>query len=231
MNKVEFNLLPDLKMEVVKGQRSRRTIVSIAFLLSAAAMAVFLLLLLTVYVVQKKQLSDANKEVVTVNNQLKNIKGLDKILTVQNQLETLTGLHETKRLSSRLFAYLPQVTPTNVSIGNLTVDLTANTLQIGGTASSQHAVNTFIDTLKFTTYSDGSGGGDKNAFPVVVESSFSITGSTVNYVLDINYDPVLFANKQPAPTLKVPTLTSTRSVVDNPSNQLFTGQAPKPAEQ
>jgi hypothetical protein len=104
--------------------------------------------------------------------------------------------------------------------------MAANTIQISGTASSQHAVNTFIDTLKFTTYSQA-GGADMKAFPTVVETSFSISGSTVSYLLDISFDPALFSNQQPAPTLKVPTLTSTHSVVDNPSNQLFTGQAPK----
>ena len=227
MNKVEFNLLPDLKMEVVKTARVRNTVVSIAVLASAASLAIFILLLFTTGVLQKKQLSDANSEIETANSTLKDTDGLEEILTVQNQLQTLTGLHQDKHISSRLFTYLPQVTPTNVSIGGLNVDLSTDVMQISGTASSQHAVNTFIDTLKFTTYTTADDSPGKNAFPTVVETSFALTGNRVSYLLDVHFDPILFSNKQAAPTLNVPSTITTRSVVDNPSS-LFTGQAKNP---
>ncbi|HEY5549864.1 MAG TPA: PilN domain-containing protein [Candidatus Saccharimonadales bacterium] len=224
MNKVEFNLLPDVKMDVVKASRARNTVVSIAFLASAASLAILVLLLFTVYIVQNKQLSDANKDIENANNKLKNISSLDKILTVQKQLQTLPGLHENKHISSRLFSYLPQVTPTSVSIGSLSVDMAANVIQISGTAESQHAVNTFIDTLKFTTYTTAAGSSPKDAFPTVIESNFTLSSAQVSYLLDVHFDPALFSNNQLAPTLQVPTITTTRSVIDNPSNQLFTGQ-------
>lgn len=224
MNKVEFNLLPDVKMDVVKASRTRNTIVSISFLASAASLAILVLLLFTVYIVQNKQLSDANKEIETANNTLKDINGLDKILTVQKQLQTLPGLHQDKHISTRLFTYLPQVTPTNVSIGSLSIDMAANVMQISGTAKSQHAVNTFIDTLKFTKYITSADNSPKDAFPTVIETNFALSGAQVTYLLDVHFDPALFSNKQPAPTLQVPTITTTRSVIDNPSNQLFTDQ-------
>lgn len=223
MNRVEFNLLPDLKMEFVKAARARKTIISLAFLASAASLAIFILLLFTTAVVQKKQLSDASKEIDAVNNKLKNINSLERILTVQNQLYTLTGLHQNKHASSRLFTYLPQVTPTNVSISSLDVDFSNSVIQISGTASSQHAVNTLIDTLKFTTYDAGSGS-SKNAFPTVVESDFAFSSRGISYTLDVNFDPVLFSNNQAEPKLNVPSTTTTRSVIDNPDS-LFTGQA------
>jgi len=231
MNRIEFNLLPDLKMEVVKTTRARKTIVSIAFLASAASLTILVLLLFTVYIVQNKQLSDASNDIETANETLKNTSGLVQILTVQNQLKTLPGLHQNKHISSRLFVYLPQVTPTNVSIGSLSLDLAANTMQISGTAESQHAVNTFIDTLKFTKYTIANDGTAKDAFPIVIESNFALSGAQVSYTLDAQFDPALFSNNQAAPTLQVPSLTTTRSVVDNPSNLLFTGQTPKPKDQ
>jgi hypothetical protein len=103
MSGVEFNLLPDTKMDVAKANRTRSTIISIAFLVSAASIAIFVLLLFAVYVVQNKQLSDANKDIETANNKLKSISSLEKILTVQKQLNTLTGLQQNKIVSSRLF--------------------------------------------------------------------------------------------------------------------------------
>lgn len=230
MNKVEFNLLPDLKMGVVKAARTRKTIVGIALLASAASLAVLILLIFTVYIVQHKQLTDADGNIKIANEKLKNTSGLEQILTVQKQLQTLPGLHQNKHVNSRLFTYLPQVTPTNVSIGGLTVDMTTNIMQISGTANSQHAVNTFIDTLKFTTYITGTNSTAKNAFPTVIETNFALSGSRVSYLLDVSFDPVLFSNNQSAPVLRVPSLTTTRSVVDNPST-LFTGQTPKPEDQ
>jgi Tfp pilus assembly protein PilN len=227
MSGVEFNLLPDTKMDVVKAGRTRSTIISIAFLVSAASLAIFLLLLFTVYVVQNKQLSDANKDIQTANDKLKGINSIEKILTVQNQLDTLPGLHQGKHISSRLFSYLPQVTPTNVSITHLTLDTATNQLKISGDANSQHAVNTFADTLKFTTFKINRDDDPKKAFPTVVESEFALSGSTdkeVTYTLDVSFDPALFSGSQSAPSLQVPSLTTTRSVLDDPNNQLFTGQ-------
>lgn len=224
MNRVEFNLLPDVKMDVVKAARVRSTIISISFLAAIASLVIFLLLAFTVYGVQKKQLSDANKDISAANERLKGIDGLPRILTVQNQLQTLTGLHQSKHASARIFSYLPQVTPTNVSIGSLTVDLAANTMQISGTANSQHAVNTFIDTLKFTKYTISGDNSRPSAFLKVIETNFAITGNQVSYLLDISFDPVLFSNSQTAPVLQVPSLTTTRSVLEDPSNLLFNGQ-------
>ena len=165
MSGVEFNLLPDTKMDVVKAGRTRSTIISIAFLVSGASLAIFLLLLFTVYIVQNKQLNDANKDIQTANEKLKSISSIEKILTVQNQLNTLPSLQQKKHVSSRLFSYLPQVTPTNVSITHLTVDSSTNQLKISGDANSQHAVNTFADTLKFTTFKINSDDEPKKLFP------------------------------------------------------------------
>lgn len=224
MNRVEFNLLPDLKMDVVKANRTRNTIVSVSYLAAGASLVIFVLLAFTVYGVQKKQLSDANNNINATNERLKDIDGIERILTVQNQLNSLADLHKNKHATTRLFTYLPQVTPTNVSIGDLTVDLAENTMQITGTADSQHAVNTFIDTLKFTTYTTGQGSSSQRAFPTVVQSDFAIADGRVSYKLDVKFDQALFSSAQAAPTLQVPTLTTTRSVLEDPNNLLFNGQ-------
>jgi Tfp pilus assembly protein PilN len=227
MNRVEFNLLPDVKMDVVKANRTRNTVISVSFLAAAVSLVVFLLLAFTVYGVQKKQLSNANKNITTANNRLKSIEGVERMLTVQNQLHTLADLHKNKHASARMFTYLPQVTPTNVSIGSLTVDFTTNTMQISGTAGSQHAVNTFIDTLKFTKYSLSTDTASSFAFPTVIETNFALSGNKVSYLLDVHFDPILFSNAQAAPSLQVPTLTTTRSVLEDPNSLLFNGQTGK----
>ncbi len=231
MPSIQFNLLPASKRQFVQMERKRALISKIAVMVSLISVGAFVLSFLAVNVIQAKQLSDTSKQIDDLTTQLKNVPNLDKVLTVQNQLQTLVSLHQSKHITSRIFSYLPQVTPKDVFLGSLTLDLTGNTMDIAGTANSPHAVNTFIDTLKFTTYTTSSQTTAKSAFPSVLENSFSLSKGLVNYSLLITFDPVLFANNlkdsqgQPeAPKLNVPSQTTTRSVINDPANFLFNGQ-------
>ncbi|MDB5161274.1 MAG: putative Fimbrial assembly family protein [Candidatus Saccharibacteria bacterium] len=225
MSKVQFNLLPDTKLQYNKDQQTKHRVTAIAYSVSAISLAIFLLLLFTVDVVQKKQLSDAAKEVDTASKQLRAVPQIDEIITVQNQLKTLSGLHQNKHVTSRIFTYLPQLTPANVTINKLDLDLKQNTMAIVGTANSQHSVNTFVDTLKFATYKVNSTDSAVSAFPSVVESGFTINPANIGYTISIQFDPKLFANnlvdsngKSKAPQL---TVRSTSAGSLDPSSTLF----------
>jgi Tfp pilus assembly protein PilN len=225
MSAIQFNLLPDIKLKYIEAQRSRNLVFGVALLVSAAAIVGFLIMLFTVEVVQKKQLDNANKAVTSASQQLQGISDLDKVLTVQNQLQTLTSLHASKHITSRLFSYLPEVTPTDVNISSVNLDTTNNTLAITGTADSQLSVNTFIDTLKFTTYKANSQDSEHVAFPSVVEDSFSFDQGKASFSLTVGYDPVLFSNTTgQTPQLIIHNQVTTRSVLEDPSNVLFNGQ-------
>ncbi len=222
--KLQFNLLPDVKQQYLKTQRTKRMVITASAATATISLVLLLFMMTTVYVVNKKQLSDANKDVEKYSSQLKNIPNLDKILTVQHQLDSLKTLHQNKHLTSRLYTYLPQVTPVNVHMTNVTVDLTANTMSIQGTTDSQKTINTFIDTLKFTTYKTGETDTKTKAFPSVIESQFSLGDKGANYQLTIQFDPVLFAGAGEV-SLNVPAgLSTTRSVLNDPSNTLFDGE-------
>ncbi len=227
--RVQFNLLPDVKQRYINAQRSKKTVTAIAFLVSAAAAVILVIMLSIVYGVNKLQLSSADNSIKNYEQQLNKIPDLNKVLTVQNQLASLASLHQNKTVSSRLFEYLPQVIPTQVNMGRLQVDFTANTMNINGTADSQKTVNIFIDTLKFTTYKiDGKDTG-KKAFPSVIESSFGLDQKGASYGLNVQFDPALFINSQNT-SLNVPVgLATTRSVLDDPSNVLFNGQTGSPS--
>lgn len=231
MVRVQFNLLPDVKLAIVRSNRLRNLAISIALIISAASAAIFLIMLGTTSVIQKRQLINADKTIASNTAKLRSMNGLDRMITVQNQLSTLVDLHKNKYISSRIFSYLPEVTPTRVSLGHLAIDFKANTMQIDGTADSQKSVNTFIDTLKFTTYIVNPDDLAKSAFPSVVESGFSIGSANVSYSLNVTFDPALFANNildsqghAKAPLLQVPKLTTTRSITNDPANSLFNGQ-------
>lgn len=218
----QLNLLPDVKMEYLKAQRSRRLVSGVALLASAIAVGL-LVLLITVGALQKHHLSDLNKDISSDTAKLQAKPDINKILTVQNQLQSLTGLHSTKPATSRLFDYLNGVTPVNVSISSFTLDLTKQSIEITGTSDSLSSVNTYIDTLKFTTYTTNDNSTAAKAFNNIVLSSFSLTGGGQNpansaaYSATLSYDPAIFDITKTV-KLSVPKKTTTRSDLTNASD-------------
>lgn len=219
---IQFNLLPDVKIEYLKARRNKRLVVGGSMLVIAASVFVLILLAGIIYGVQKKNLNDLNNDIGTYTKQLKDTPDLNKILTVQNQLGSLTGLHDKKSVATRLFSYLTQVTPNAASISQLNVDFSQNSISITGSANSLDIVNTYADTLKFTTFKAQDSDEDKNAFSKVVLSQFSRTSSGATYTVTAEFDPLIFDSVSTV-TLDVPHIISTRSATEQPTD-LFQNQ-------
>lgn len=201
---IQFNLLPDVKLEYVKTQRTKHLLTLVSFLVSIASIAVLIISTTTVDVVQKKSLRDENRDIARYSAQLKSTPDLNKILTVQNQLKTLSTLHDQKPVTSRLFSYISQVTPAQASLNQLNIDFSANTLSIGGSAPSLDVVSTYTDTLKATKYAVvGAGGGAKPAFSGVVLSSFGRDDQGATFTITCAFDPLIFSTDDNV-TLSVP---------------------------
>jgi len=225
---IQLNLLPDVKMEYIKAQRTRSLVLSSAIIIALGSIAL-LVLLLIVGGLQKKHINDLTKDIKTDTAMLQKKQDVTKILTVQNQLQSLTALHEKKPAVSNLFDYLNQVTPTQVDITDFTVDFDKESISITGTADSLGAVNKYIDTLKFTTFNTEGSSKKQPAFKNVVLSSFGVnTGNSkgsraVSYTIDLSYNPTIFDVTEQA-TLTVPNLTTTRSAIEQPAEDLFQGR-------
>lgn len=211
---IQFNLMPDVKLEFVRAQQMKRLVVGTALIATITSFVLFALLYSVVHGVQHKNMNDLNKDIAKYTKQLQDTTDLNKILTVQNQLGALTTLHDQKPAASRVFTFIQQVTPANVTIGDLATDFTAHTMTITGTAPSLDAVNTFIDSLKFATYSGGGESG--TAFSSVVMSQFAREDTSATYTITLNFDPNLFTNEADK-TLNVPNKVTTRSVLEQPS--------------
>ena len=220
---IQLNLLPDVKMQYLKVRRTQRLVVSVSVLLIIVSLTVFVLLIGTVDVFQKKNLSDLNHNIKNYENQLQSTPNLNKILTVQNQLQALTSLHNQKPAATRLFGYLQQLTPSSASISQFNIDYTQNAISLEGNAASLDVINAFTDTLKFTTYQKQGGSTTTNAFNSVVLSQFSRDSSGASYTITANFDPEIF-NIADNVTLTVPNIVSTRSVVEQPTD-LFQSNA------
>jgi Tfp pilus assembly protein PilN len=222
---VQINLLPDVKVEFVKARRLKRTIILVCALISGLALAVFILLFVTVTVVQKQHLSNLEEDIKTYTDQLESTPDIAKILTIQNQLNSLTKLHDDKPVTSRIFTYIKQLAPTEASVDTLTVDFDGQTMTISGKATNLAAVNKFTDTLKFTSFSVESDEqtDNKPAFSAVTLKQFSVdasaaaAGKSASYTLEFKYAPEIFSSEGNV-KLTIPNQVTTRSETEKPSN-------------
>jgi len=223
---IQFNLLPDVKLEYIRARRTKHSVLLIASLVAGASLSVMIILFLAVNGLQKKHLSDINKDIKTYTKKLESTTDLGKVLTIQNQLKSLPALHNQKPVTSRLFVYISQIIPAQISIASMDVDYAAHTMQFEGSADSLATVNTFVDTLKFTTYSTKDGSiTAKNAFSSVVLSSFSRSDKEANYTVTLTFNQDIFDSSKDVIMTVPPGKITTRSETEKPAD-LF-----KPADQ
>ena len=209
----QFNLLPDIKLEYIKSKRTQDLVIFVSIVLIAAFLAIFVLLYIYVSIIQKQHLNSLSNKITSNTQQVSSGSNLDKVLTIQNQLESLPALYQARPATTELLPFVNQLTPATATISSLNVSFTADSLS---------TINTFVDTLKFTTYTTGSSKGT-NAFSNVVLSTFAVTTTPpgVSYTISFSYDPLIFNEANPA-TLSVPNIITTRSITQQPTD-LFLG--------
>lgn len=210
---IQFNLLPDVKMEYMKAERTKRMVIAIASAVTVVSVAILIVLLMVVLVFQKKYMNDLSADITTYSKDLQSTPDLNKILTVQNQLSSLSGLHEQKPDATRIFPYIEEITPSEVSIASLTIDFEAQTFVISGSANSLSDVNKYVDTLKFTEYKQDAQ--THKAFSEVVLGSFGRADKGASYTINLKFDPIIFSNTTKV-TLTVPEKVTTRSETEKP---------------
>lgn len=216
---IQFNLLPDVKLEYIKAQRTKKLVFSISIVSGAAALLLFVILFLHVNVIQKKQISNVDKDIKANTSTLEAIKDIDKILTVQNQLNTLDELHGKKPIASRLFDFLPQITPNNVNIGKIALTFEDNKISIAGTTDSLKSANVFVDTLKYTAYSTDGGKTTQPAFKEnsVILESFGRDDVVATYTITAEFIPEIFDTKKVVKLVVPQNYVTTRSVTERPN--------------
>lgn len=227
---IQFNLLPDIKLEYIRARRAKRLVMLVSFLVAGASVAICLVLFFTVNILQKQHLNNLSKDINRDSKKLQEIEDLDKILTIQNQLSKLTELHDGKVITSRLNGYVTQVTPQNVSYAEIEVEISDTTMRFKGSADSLKSINQFVDTLKFTKYKiDGQD--EKNAFSEVVLADFGRDDKGASYEIKLKYDPEIFNSQNKLNQLIVPNIITTRSVTEKPSAGLFVPLSDSSAEE
>lgn len=232
---IQLNLLPDLKKEFIQSQKSKSLVISVSIIVTLAALGLSALFFVYVTFIQQVQVSVADNDIKNRTAELKKVQDIDKYLTIQNQLSALPELHGNKGSYSRLFDFLNVLNPSapnNVSLTNLQVLQADKAIQFSGNTKNFETLNIFVDTLKNAevTYKTADGGEpvtEKMFSQVLVGSSdlSRIENNTlVSFVVRTIYKDSVFDAHNKEMTAKIPNITTTQSVTQSPTQQLFNDQ-------
>ena len=228
---IEINLIPDVKQELIKAQRVRSTVISIAIVAGVVASGIVVLLAVYVFGAQQLRSSLADSSIKSENEKLAKITDLGDALTIQNQLTKLSELHDSKKINSRLFDVLSAIVPAapnTVAISKIGVDAAASTITIDAQADSGFpALEVFRKTIAATTfqYTDS----DNKPQTVQLASDISDTNRSygedssgkkvLRFTITFIYPEELFARSSSNATIVSPTRTNvTDSFIGVPSS-------------
>jgi len=108
---IEINLIPDVKRELLRAQRTRSTVISGSILTMFIAGGILVALLVYVYGVQTVRSALLDNSIKTQSEKLAKVEDLSKILTIQNQLDVISTHNDEKKIDSRIFDVLSAIVP------------------------------------------------------------------------------------------------------------------------
>lgn len=147
---IEINLIPDVKLELIKAQRVRTAVIS--FSVIASIIMVGLVVLLSVYVFggQALRSSLADDEIEKKGQELMQVDDLSEVLTLQNQLKVISDLQVEKKMNSRVFDMLAAVippTPNQARISQLSINSEMSTIRLEGQTAAFDSMEIFKKTI------------------------------------------------------------------------------------
>jgi hypothetical protein len=201
---IEINLIPDVKKELLKAQRVRSTVISMAVIVGIGAIALVVVLCIWVFGVQIARSAITDNIIKTQSQKLASVSDISNTLTIQNQLSLLTKMHASKHIDSRAFDVLTTINPpqpNDVAINKMTLDSTSNTITLSAQAANGYpALEVFKKTIEATTFKYTQDGQNQSV-PLASGMSDSdrsygedVTGAKVlRFTLVFTYPDVLFA--------------------------------------
>lgn len=220
---IEINLIPDVKLELIKAERARTGVISIAFLAGVISLGVVVLLALYVYGVQGARGLVADASIDSEYKKLSAIEDLSKTLTIQHQLETITSLNDEKRMDARIYDLLDAIVPpapNEVQVANLIQDNENGNITINGQTGSYDSVEAFKKTIDGAVITFN--GEDNTEQTVKLASNISVASvgfgegasgqNVVSFDIVFTYAPEMFSAKIPSVTVK---LTNAGNVTDS----------------
>ena len=153
---IEINLIPDVKKELLKANKTRNFVVTISIFVGVGALALVAILGIII-MGQNLTISSQSKSITEKNTKLNEVEDLSKMLTIQNQLAAIPGLNDGKPITSRVLGLLDVISASSseeIEISNFNLDVETKTLQIEGqTPAGYPAIEAMVKTINKATLS------------------------------------------------------------------------------
>jgi hypothetical protein len=233
---IEINLVPDVKQELIKAQRVRASVISVAILIGIIAVGIVVALALWVFLVQTARGVLSDNTIKSESQKLSSVEDVSNTLTIQNQLSKLSDMHNQKNIDSRIFDVLTTINPpdpNNIAITNLSLDSETSTIKIEAQAVNGYpALDVFkktIDATKLKFEQDG----ETQSVPLASAMSDSdrsygenAAGAKVlRFTLTFTYPEQLFSRTAQNATVVAPTRTNATDSFQGVPQSLFTQKA------
>lgn len=147
---IEINLIPDVKKELLKANKTRNVVVTSSIFVGIAAVGVIVALGLVIL----GQIGLSKGQDNAIESESKTLSGvtdLSKMLTIQNQLSAIPGVNNGKPITSRALGLLDVVQRSGqgqVEISNFNLDIETATIEIEGhTSAGYPGVEAIVKTL------------------------------------------------------------------------------------
>lgn len=147
---IEINLIPDVKQELLRAQRTRATVISVSIFTSIIAAGVVVALVFYVFAVQTVRSSLLDDGIKQGAAKLAESEDLSKMLTIQNQLATVNELNAQKKIDSRVFDVLAAVIPpepNNIVMSQVSINAEESTIRVEGQTRGYDSMEVFKKTL------------------------------------------------------------------------------------
>jgi|GEM_PF-2073347 len=128
---IQVNLVPDVKLELIKAQQHRNIVIYSSIVVMIASVAVLVILGLVI-AGQAVYTNNLTSQIKSEDAKFRDIADIDNTVTVQNQLESIQSTHEQKAMTSRIFNLLVEATAkdtaNSVTLNSFSVDTATNTI-------------------------------------------------------------------------------------------------------
>lgn len=130
---IQVNLIPDVKLELIKAQRHRNMVIAFSILsmiIAGAIVAILVIFLLG----QRASETLITRNIVNLDQEFRDTADIQKTVTVKNQLANIQKSHEQKAMMSRVFDLIVEAsakgTDNSVTLNTFSVDTETNTISI-----------------------------------------------------------------------------------------------------
>lgn len=201
---IEINLVPDVKQELIRAQRVRSGVISVAIVTGLASVGIVVLLAIWVFAIQAGRGYLVDNTIKDENQKLSSVEDISNTLTIQNQLSKLSSMHDEKHIDSRVFDMLSTINPeapNDIKLTKTTLDTASNTVVIEAQADNGFAAlevyKKTIGATKIEFVKDG----QTESIPLITATSLgdqsygedSSGKKVLRFKLTLTYSDELFA--------------------------------------